>query len=74
MGLEAIKQKEGEKIVAVLLPEQGKITVEDLARASNVRADNIIKKIRDNNIKVHALSGNRTSNWIIDLEDFWAKT
>ena len=69
-----IKHKEGEKIIAIILPETGKITVEDLANAIGLSKDLISKSIEKNDIKVHKISDRLSSRWVVDLKDFWKKT
>ena len=62
--------KEGEKVVAVLIPEEGKMAVEDIANLLNVSVLSVKTVITNNNVKYHLIG----RKWIVDLKDLWAKT
>ena len=68
--LTAIILKEGEKVVAVSIPEEGKMSVEDIANLLNVSVLSVKTVVNNNNIKYHLIG----RKWVVDLKDLWLKT
>ena len=68
--LYAIKVVKGEEVVAAIIPETGKMGVEDMANLLGMTAVTIKSVIQRNNIGYHRIG----RKWIADLEDFWKKT
>lgn len=68
--LYAIKTGKDENIVAAIIPETGKMQVEDMANLLGMTGVTIKSVIQRNNIRHHRVG----RKWIVDLEDFWKKT
>ena len=69
--LNAVLKKKEEELLGVVLPESGKMQVEDLCAFLNIKTLETIKAlVREKKITYHRIGG----KWVIDLEDFWKKT
>ena len=71
MELNAIKLRENEHLLGIVLPAAGKMPVEDLCALLNIKTLDTVKKIiREKQIMHHKIG----YKWVIDLADFWVKT
>ena len=71
MELNAVKLSEGEHLVGVLLPTEGKMLVEDVCALLNIKsATNMRMFIRERGIAHHKVG----RKMVVDLKDMWAKT
>jgi len=64
------KRESSEEIIAIILPKEGKISVEDLGNLIGVKENGVKNIVKKNNVKYHKIVG----KWIVDLEDLWNKT
>ena len=70
MELNAIKLSENENLLGIVLPEEGKMPVEDLCALLNIKTMKTVKKmVQEKKISYHKIGG----KWVIDLADFWSK-
>ena len=58
------------QLIAVVMPLQGKILIEDLGNMLRVTENTMKKIVKQHGIK-HSYIGQK---WVVDLEDFWSKT
>jgi len=66
--MEVISLKEGEEVGAILLPEEGKMTVDDLAWCLKIYTDSLKSFIQRHRIPYTRIG----RAWVIDLQSFWS--
>ncbi|RLI18106.1 hypothetical protein DRO54_10570 [Candidatus Bathyarchaeota archaeon] len=67
--MEELRDENGQ-LIAVVMPLQGKILIEDLGNMLRVAETTMKKIVKQRGIK-HSYIGQK---WVVDLEDFWSKT